>query len=227
MSLLLEVEVRQVRDVVGAVEGGADRLLLTTATGLSPDLKQTLAVIRESSVPVRVVLRLNDSRTTTGGEFARLSGLIGEYVALGAEGVMFGFLDAELGIDLQVCGGLAEANPGVPWTFSDAIDDCLETSRAWRELRQLPGCDAVFASGSPRGLGVGYDELLELAQADPAAAAVLLPGRGLVAEQVPWLVRAGVRQFHVGVQARPSGSYRADVDAGHVRSWRLLLDGVR
>ncbi|MFS3129391.1 copper homeostasis protein CutC [Nocardioides sp. Bht2] len=224
MSPLLEVEVRQVRDVAGAVEGGADRLLLTTESGLSPDLKQALGVIREASIPVRVALRLNESRTTTGGEFTRLCGLVGEYLALGAEGVMFGFLDAELGVDVEVCGGIAEANPGVPWTFNDAIDDCLETERAWRALRTLPGLDAVLASGSPRGLGVGYDELLAFAEGDRSAAAMLLPGRGLVAEQVPWLVRAGVGQFHLGPQSRPSGSYRAYVDAGHVRSWRLLLD---
>lgn len=226
MSPLLEVEVRQLRDVAGAVEGGADRLLLTTESGLSPDLKQALGVIREASIPVRVTLRLNDSRTTTGGEFTRLNGLVGEYLALGAEGVMFGFLDAELGIDVEVCGGIAEANPGVPWTFNDAIDDCLETKRAWRALRSLPGLDGVFASGSPRGLGVGYEELLAYAEGDPEAAAVMLPGRGLVAEQIPWLLRAGVKQFHLGPQSRPSGSYRAYVDAGHVRSWSRLLTSM-
>ena len=38
------------------------------------------------------------------------------------------------------------------------------------------------------------------------------------------LVRAGVRQFHVGRSVRPGGSWKAYVDARHVRSWRLLLD---
>ncbi len=54
----------------------------------------------------------------------------------------------------------------------------------------------------------------------------MLPGEGLVAEQVPWLVRAGVRQFHVDAQVRPGGSSKAYVDAGLVRSWRLLLGGT-
>ena len=51
-----------------------------------------------------------------------------------------------------------------------------------------------------------------------------MPGGGLLAEQVPWFVRTGVRQFHLGAQARPGASYKAYVDAAHVRSWRLLLD---
>ena len=42
---------------------------------------------------------------------------------------------------------------------------------------------------------------------------------------MPWLVRAGVRGFHVGSSVRPGGSWsRSYVDAGHVRAWRLLLD---
>ncbi len=224
MAPLLEVEVQRPRDVLGALEGGADRLLLTTPDGLSPDLRVASAVLKEASVAVRVVLRLNDSRTTTGGEFTRLCGLAGEYAALGAEGVVFGFLDPDLRVDVDTCVALAEANPGLPWTFSDAIDECLESEGAWRALATLPGLDAVWASGSPRGLAVGYDDLLARVEHDPWAAARVLPGHGLVAEQVPWLVRAGVTQFHVGVQARPGASYRADVDAGHVRSWRLVID---
>ena len=53
-----------------------------------------------------------------------------------------------------------------------------------------------------------------------------MPGGGLQAEHVPWLVRAGVGQFHVGAQARPGASYKSYVDAGHVRSWRLLVDSA-
>ena len=51
-----------------------------------------------------------------------------------------------------------------------------------------------------------------------------MPGAGLAAEHVPWLVRQGVRAFHVGPQVRPGGSGKAYVDAGYVRSWRTLLD---
>ena len=49
-------------------------------------------------------------------------------------------------------------------------------------------------------------------------------GGGLLAEHVPWLVRAGVRAFHVDEQVRPGGSRKAYVDAALTRSWRLLLD---
>ena len=83
---------------------------------------------------------------------------------------------------------------------------------------------AVHSAGSPQGLDVGYDDLLALATRAPRVARLLMPGGGLLGEHVPWFVRTGVRAFHLGPQARPGGTYKAHVDAGHVRSWRLLLD---
>jgi len=223
---LLEVTVLDPRDVPGAEEGGADRLhLVATGAGaeLSPELSLVTAVCREASVPVFVVLRLNDSWTTTGGELTRLVGLAEDYLARGASGLSFGFLDSDLEVDTEVCAHLAGALPGVPWIFGRAVDDTLEPQRSWRLLRDLPGLAAVRSAGSPRGLETGFDDLLATA-ADPEVARLLLPGGGLLAEHVPWFVRADVRQFHLDRQVRPGGSAKAYVDAGHVRAWRLLVD---
>ena len=226
MGVLLEVWVVHERDVAGAVEGGADRLHLTgPAGGLSPEITTVSAVCREADVPVFPVLRLNETWTTTGGELTRLVGLAEDYLAVGARGVSFAFLDADLEVDTEVCTHLATSLPNVPWTSHRAVDDTLEPRRSWRRLLGLPGLVHVRSAGSPRGMAEGYDELLATAESDPAVARLLMPGGGLLAEHVPWLVRAGVRQFAVGSQVRPGGSARAYVDAGLVRSWRLLLDG--
>jgi copper homeostasis protein len=225
---LLEVVVLAQRDVPGADEGGADRLFLLADVeggGLSPTPALVSGICRESELPVRVLLRLNDSLTTTGGELTRLVGLGEDYLSCGAEGLSFGFLDSDLEVDVEVCGYLAERLPEVPWTFSRAIDSALDTDRAWRRVRDLPGVDAVLSAGSTRGLDAGHDELTDRAAADTDVARLLMAGGGLRGEHVPWLVRAGVRQFQVGSTARPGGSWgKADVDAGHVRAWRLLLD---
>lgn len=224
---ILEVTVHHVRDVPGAQEGGADRLYYVVGdgpVGLSPAPSDVAALVRDTDLPVRVMVRLNDSWTTTGAEFARLVTLAEQYVGIGAEGVVFGFLDRDLEVDTETCRFLATALPHVPWTFHAAFDAALEPARAWRAVRDLPGLTTVRSAGSPRGLDAGYDDLLALAQADPAIARLLMPGGGLRAEQVPWFARAGVRQFQVDLQTRPSGSLKAYVDAGHVRSWRLLVD---
>jgi copper homeostasis protein len=224
---LLEVAVRHTRDVPGCVDGGADRLALWVGdddAGRSPDLAAAAAVIRSTELPVRVVLRLNDSFTTNGGEMTRLVGLAEEYVGLGAEGVCFGFLDADLEIDEETCLALARSLPGVPWTFHRGFDAALDAGRSWRRVRRLPDLTAVSSGGSPSGLARGYDEVLARVEADPDVARLLLPSGGLQPEQVPWFVRAGVRQFQVAEQVRPGGTAKAYVDPGYVRSWRRMID---
>ena len=216
------------RDVAGADEGGADRLFVIAdvgSGGLSPEPATVSGICRETDVPVRVMLRLNDGLTTTGGELTRLVGLGEDYLGTGAAGLSFGFLTSDLEIDVEVCGYLADRLPEVPWTFHRAVDSALSTDRAWRQLAGLPGLDAVLSAGSVRGLGAGCDELTDRAAGDPAVAALLMAGGGLRGEHVPWLSRAGVRQFHVGSSVRPGGSWeKSYVDAGHVRAWRMLLD---
>jgi copper homeostasis protein len=224
VQALLEVAVRGPGDVAGADEGGADRLHLAGDDDRSPEPATVSAVCRESGLPVFCLLRLNDSWTTTGGELTRLVGLAEDYLGCGAVGVSFGFLDGDLEVDAEVCSHLAQQLPGVPWTFHRAIDSALDAERAWARVLDLPGLVAVRSAGSPQGLEVGYDELLALVSRAPRVAPLLMPGGGLLAEHVPWFVRAGVRSFHLGTQVRPGGTVKAYVDAGHVRSWRLLVD---
>jgi copper homeostasis protein len=228
VGVLLEVTVAHERDVAGAQEGGADRLHVVGASdgqhALSPEITTVSAVCRDTDLPVYVLLRLNDTWTTTGGELTRLVGLAEDYLSIGAAGVSFGFLDADTEIDTEVCTHLASSLPNVPWTFHRAVDDTLEPRRAWRALLGLPGLVHVQSAGSPRGMAEGYDDLLGTAESDPAIAALLMPGGGLLAEHVPWLLRTGVRAFHLGAQVRPGASRKAYVDAGLTRSWRLLLD---
>ncbi len=224
---LLEVVALHPRDVPGAHDGGADRLFVVDeieAGGLSVESATVSAICKETDLPVRAMLRLNDSYSTTGGELARLVGLAEDYLSVGAEGVSFGFLDVDLNVDVEVCEHLADALDGVPWTFHRAIDASLETTRSWRRLRGLRGLDAVLSAGSQQGMDAGHDELTDRAAADPEVARLLMAGGGLQAEHVPWLVRAGVRQFQVDTAVRPGGSWKSHVETGHVRAWRMLLD---
>jgi copper homeostasis protein len=224
---LLEVIALHPADAEAAEAGGADRLELVGTMehgGLSCETATVSAVTRATSLPVRVMLRLREGFSTTGGELARLVGLAGDYLASGAEGVVFGFLNGDLDVEVEVCEAVVDGLGGAPWTFHRALDHALDHDRAWRNLRELDGLDAVLSAGSSLGVAHGLDELTRRA-ADPVAARLLMAGGGLEAEHVPWLVRAGVRAFHVGSSVRPDRSWdKAYVDAGYVRSWRLLVD---
>lgn len=226
MTGLLEVVVLSPADAERAEQGGADRLQLVgslEAGGLSPEPAVVGQVRRASELPLRVVLRLREGYGTDGGEVVRLRGLLDNYSAVGADGVVLGYLNAHTEIDTGVCAEILTGVEG-PWTFSRAVDACISSDRAWRTLRTLPGLDCVLTAGSARGVTEGLDDLLARAQADPFARRHAMAGGGLQPEHVPWLARAGITAFHVGAAVRPTRSWRAYVDPDLVRTWRVLVD---
>jgi len=226
MAGTLEVVVLQADDAQRAAEGGADRVELVGSMnegGLSPEPSLVATVRRATSVRLRVMLRLRGGFGTDGGEATRLKGLASAYMDAGADGIVMGFLNGHSEVDLEVCTELATAG-GWPWTFHRAIDSALESHKAWRDVRTLPGLDQVLTSGSARGLKFGLDDLVSRARADRSVAALIMAGGGLAPEHVPWLAQAGIRAFHIGSPARPQRSYKSLVDPALVRSWRMLVD---
>lgn len=224
---LLEVVVLGPGDVAGAEGGGADQLQVAAgmdAGGLTPDPVTVRDLRRETALPLRVVLRANDTFSTTGSELSRLRGAAMELAAAGADGFVLGFLAPDLGIDVDVTLALVDSLHGRPWTFHRAVDHTLDHDRAWRVLCDLPGLDTVLTAGSARGMAAGLEELCSRAAADPVVARLTMAGGGLHAEHIPWLARSGVRKFHIGSGVRPGGSWKAYVDAAHVRAWRTLID---
>jgi copper homeostasis protein len=225
---LLEVVALHARDAAAATAGEADRLLVVAAPergGRSPEPSTVSAVLRETDLPVRVLLRVEDGLGADAASWPRLVDLGRTFVDLGAEGLSFGFLDDQLEVDRSTCSALAAELVGTPWTFHRGFDAALDARRAWRDAAGLPGLDAVASAGSTRGLAAGGEELLTRVQASPDVAGLLLASGGLDGALVPWLVRAGVRGFGLAEEARPDGSWtKAYVDSAAVRAWRLLLD---
>ena len=226
MGGLLEVVVLQAADAERAEAGGAHRLELTSSLvdRWSPEPALVGQIRRATSLPIRVMLRLRHGYSTDGAEVARLKGLLSSYLAVGADGVVLGFLNGHTEVDAGVVTEIISDHPDVQWTFHRAVDACISSGRAWRELRTLPGLDQVLTAGSARGVSEGLDDLVARAQADDFARTAIMAGGGLLPEHVPWLARAGIRAFQIDAAARPLGSAKAYVDPGLVRTWRVLID---
>lgn len=226
MSGTLEVRVRHAADAEAAASGGADRLELVGALdhgGLSPEPRLVAEVRRATTLPLRPLVRLREGYGTDGGEATRLKGLMAAYLDAGADGLTLGFLNGLGEVDREVLGELL-TDTACPWTFHRAVDACLDADKAWAVLRRLPRLDAVRTAGSARDLESGLDDLVARARADADVARLVVADGDLHPDHVPWLARAGVRQFHVARQVRPHGSWKAYVDAGLVGSWRRLVD---
>lgn len=223
---MLEVIALHAADAQRAEEGGADRIELVGTMdddGLSPEPLEVDRVRRRTSIQIRPMVRLRAGFGTDGGEVTRLKGLISSYLDAGADGVVLGYLNGHAQVDEEVVHELV-GDGDFGWTFHRAVDHCLDLDRAWESLVTLPRLDQVLTAGSARGVEHGLDELINRAKENPDAARLIMAGGGLKAEHVPWLVRAGVRAFHIGSAARPGGSFKAYVDADLVRTWRNLMD---
>lgn len=226
MSGLLEVIALHENDARRAEEGGADRVELLGSMdheGMAPEPALVERTRAATSIQIRPMVRLREGWSTDGGEATRLRGLISAYVDAGADGVVLGFLNGLGEVDTEVVRDLTDGI-GVPWTFHRAIDWAFDYRKAWSSVLRFEGVNQVLTAGSSRGLEHGLDEVLAVCRDEPAAAALVMAGGGLKAEHVPWLVRAGVRAFHIGTPARPDRSYKAWVDASLVHSWRTLID---
>lgn len=226
MSATLEVRVLTMQDAAPAEAGGADRLEVVGALddgAQSPEPRLVAQVRSRSNLHLRPVVRLRPGYSTDGGEIVRLRGLISAYLDAGADGLVLGFLNGLGGVDAGVIAALLDGFE-IPWTFSRAFDSALDADAAWAVLHRLPGLDGVRTAGSARDLAHGLDDLVGRLQADPGSAGLVVADGALQPDQVPWLVRVGVKQFHVEDQVRPGGSRKAYVDERLVRSWRLLLD---
>jgi copper homeostasis protein len=225
-SAQLDVVVLHPRDAQAAAIGGADRLLLSIdpeGGHYSPEPSAVSAVVKETDVPVWVVLRTR-ADTPRHGRSGRLETLGRTFIELGARGVAFGFLDRDLEVDRASCAEMCAELGGVPWMFH-GFDEALDATRAWRDAVGLPGLESVISAGSTRGLSHGADELIARATQDPRVAELVTAGGGLTPDLVPWLVRAGVRRFAIGSSARAGSSWtRGSVEADRVRSWRMLVD---
>jgi len=206
----LQVRVKSAYEAECAEEGGADRIILMGEDGLSPDPGMVRKVRRATTVHLRVLLRLRGGYITDGGQMSSLKGLAASSVDAGADGFVFGFLNALSGVDRLACAELA-GDDTWGWTFDRAIDAVLDPDRAWEDLRSLPRLDSVMTAGCAREVEQGLDALMSAARRRPP----MIVAGGLKPEHVPWLVRSGLTTFFV--EDTP-------VTAEGVRAWRLLID---
>ncbi len=228
MAARLVIVCQHAADARKAADGGADAVVLVGSPdpeGTAPTPEVLRDVRRAVDIEVRPLVKLRPGYGTDGGEATRLRGLIADYHAGGADGFVLGFLNGRSEIDTQVLE-LLLADGQWSWTFHRGFDSCLDSTRAWRTALTLPRLDGVVTAGSARDVDHGLDELVRLAESSPRIGTLIHAAGGLKPEHVPWLARAGVRTFQVATAVRPDRSWKAYVDAGLVRSWRLLIDDL-
>ena len=165
-NYLFEVCTNSVESCIAAQEGGANRVELC------------------AGIP-------EGGTTPSYGEIA----MAREARQLGADGVVFGCLTTNGGIDVPVMKQLMEASKGLSVTFHRAFDVCRDASEALEQIIDL-GCDRILTSGQQATAELGIPLLKELRERANGRI-TLLAGCGVNEKNICRIAKeTGIQEFH-------------------------------
>lgn len=198
-SILLEAPVFNVQAAMEAAQQGIDRLELCAnfpEGGETPSAGMLRFLKSELDLPIFVMIR------PRGGDFVYSSKellvmkhdmqLLGD---LGADGFVFGVLDAQGAVNEAACEFLLRAAASKPCTFHRAIDASANLQESLNKIIHL-GFQRVLTSGGKNSLSEGLDQVLELLHLAKDQL-IVMPGGGLKPSHVPILKASGyLKEIH-------------------------------
>lgn len=217
-AVRLEICCGSLDDALSAQEGGADRIELCAALcvgGLTPSLGTLLEVKARLAIPVMVMIRPRAAGFHYHDrEIAVMERDVAAAVQAGAEGVVFGVLQADGSIDEAACRRLRTAARDREAVFHRAFD---VTPDPFSTLEQLVGLGftRVLTSGGGQSAMEGASTVRRLVDAARGRIEIL-PVGGIRAHNVQAIVAAtGCRQVHLsafGALRDPSTAARPEID---------------
>ena len=194
-TILLEAPVFNFQAAMEAAQQGIDRLELCAnfpEGGETPSAGMLRFLKSELDLPIFVMIR------PRGGDFVYSSKellvmkhdiqLLGD---LGADGFVFGALDAQGTVNESACEFLLRAAGSKPCTFHRAIDASANLQDSLKKIMQL-GFQRVLTSGGKNSLSEGLDQVLELLRLAQDQL-IVMPGGGLKPAHVPILKESGYK----------------------------------
>ena len=216
-SVLVEICCGSLDDALAAQEGGADRVELCSALcvgGLTPSLGTILEAEERLRVPVMVMIRPRAAGFHYDlPELAVMERDVEAALQAGAEGVVFGALQADGSLDEPACRRLRKAAREADVVFHRAFDVTPDPLRTLEQLIAL-GFRRVLTSGGRASALQGSSGLRRLMDAARGRIEVL-PVGGIRAKNVQEIVAAtGCTQVHLsafGPKTDPSTAARPDI----------------
>jgi copper homeostasis protein len=203
--LLLEVCIASVEDALIAASGGADRLELNAGLslgGLTPSLGTLVEVKACVKLPVMVMMRPRPGGFCySSADFRVMQRDLGLALEHGADGIVFGILNADGSVDIERCRLLVKQSANVPCVFHRAFDVTPDPSAALEQLIDL-GCCRVMSSGQEETAYNGSACLRRLRE-QAAGRIAILPSGGInrfTATDV--IARTGCDQVHASLRGR-------------------------
>lgn len=204
---IVEVCCGSADDVIEAYRAGADRVELNSSLflgGLTPSIGTMRVARREAGLKIMAMVRPREGGFCyTETEFAAAVEDAKQLLAEGADGLVFGFLQADGTVDRErtrVLARLAQA-AGKETVFHRAIDVVPDWKAALDTLIEL-GITRVLTSGQEPSAPQGAETIRDMAEY-AAGRIQILPGAGIRTNNVERvLAQTGCGQVHLSGHKR-------------------------
>lgn len=198
--LIVEACCGSADDVIEAQKGGADRVELNSSLsmgGLTPSLGELKVAKAETDLPVMAMIRPREAGFCYTGEEFRSAMLDAEaLLANGADGIVFGFLNADGTVDVARCREMTRLAGGRQTVFHRAIDVVPDWRTALDQLCGL-GVTRILTSGQRASVLDGARTVAGMIRY-AAGRIEILPGGGIRRHNVKEIIaRTACSQVHV------------------------------
>lgn len=201
MNPILEICCGSFEDVKMAWKNGADRVELNSALylgGLTPSLANLVCAKEQCTIPVVAMVRPRGGGFCYSAEEYETvlldAKLLSEH---GADGIAFGFLNADRTLDSRRTAEMIELlhGQGREAVFHRAFDCVRDQKEAVEQLIEL-GADRILTSGGAPDVWSGRERLKQL-QREYGKEITILAGSGVNEKNVTELMAdTGIRQVH-------------------------------
>jgi len=204
MSVLIEVCCGSVDDALEAQGGGADRVELNSSLffgGLTPSIGSVIEAKRLLRIPVMVMIRPRGGGFCySETELAVMECDVEQAAEHGADGVVFGALTADGGLDAPANARLLARAGKLPVVFHRAFDVMKDPEDGLERLIDL-GFRRILTTGRRAQIEDGADYVKRLIERSRGRIEIL-PG-GMSPRSAPRLIRQiGCTQVHVAAFTR-------------------------
>jgi copper homeostasis protein len=210
-EILVEICVDSVASAMAAERGGARRIELCSDLlegGITPSTGMIELVRGKVAVAIQVMIRPRGGDFCyDADEFEIMRRDIAVAKSLGADGVVFGVLDADGKVDIERSRRLVELARPLDVTFHRAFDMSADLFRSLEDVCDT-GANRILTSGGQPTAPQGLEVIAQLVKAAKGRIAIM-PGSGIKAENARRMVtESGVREIHAGLGSSVAGPMR-------------------